>query len=242
MSLDAACVVVPTFNEAQNLPSLLGGLRALSPGLLIVVVDDASPDGTARLAESLEPSLGPLRVLRRPFKGGRGSAFLAGLAEGLRRGDRLWFVEMDADLSHDPAELPAMIAALERGEADVVVRSRYVAGATSAGRALPRAALSRLANALSRALLRAPLRDHTNGYRAYCRAAAQAVEPGRIRARGHAVLSEVACQLAAKGFRFSELPTRFRERQAGRSSLTAAELLEALGTLVSLRRAPFPAP
>ncbi len=231
--LTAACVVIPTYNEAENLPRLLEALRGLSQGLRILVVDDASPDGTGRVAEGLRDPLG-IEVLHRPGKSGRGSAVLAGFRRALSLPGVLYLLEMDADFSHDPRELPGMLEAL--GEADMAVRSRYAPGSRIVDWTLGRRVLSRLANALARALLGLPLSDCTNGYRAYRRQALEALDFDRIESSGYIVLSEVACRLHRKGLRFAELPTLFVNRSRGRSNLTLGELARALGGILRLCR------
>src|ERR1039458_6095702 len=124
-ALSQACVVIPTFNEAPNIARLAQDLRALSPGLSIIVVDDGSPDGTGEVAVAAAKKLAPMQVIHRSGKGGRGSACMAGFMLGLSDPKVKYVVEMDADFSHDPKELPAMLEILESGKADVVLRSRY---------------------------------------------------------------------------------------------------------------------
>lgn len=230
--LSEVCVVIPTYNEAANIGRLIEALRGLSGGLSIIVVDDGSPDGTGRIAEGLSSRFGPLEVLHRSGKSGRGSAVLAGFEAALQKGART-ILEMDADFSHDPRELPDTIAALKRG--DVVIRSRYAPGSSIVDWSLSRRVFSRLANLFARALLGIPLSDYTNGYRAYAREALLALEPEKIESSGYIVLSETAYQLHLKGFHFVELPTVFVNRRRGQSNLTLREVLGALGGILRLR-------
>ena len=231
-SLDEACVVIPTYNERENIVRLAEALKRLSPGLRVIVVDDESPDGTATAAEEAARRLPPMRVIRRRGKGGRGSAVLAGFAAALDEPGVRALVEMDADFSHDPAELSETVAALAR--ADVVVRSRYLPGSRIVDWSLQRRVFSRFANALARALLRVRLSDYTNGYRAYSREAAAAIEPARVDSTGYIVLSEVAVQLHAKGFRFAELPSLFVNRRRGESNLGWREISSAARGILRL--------
>lgn len=224
--------MIPTFNESANIVRLAESLRALSKALRIFVVDDASPDGTGSLAAEAAARLAPMTVIRREGKGGRGSAVLAGFAAGLADPTVLALVEMDADFSHDPAELAETVAAL--GCADVVIRSRYLPGSRIVDWTLARRVFSRAANIFARAVLRVTLTDYTNGYRAYTRAAAQAIEPARIDSSGYIVLSETAVQLHAKGFRFVELPSLFVNRRRGESNLGWREISSAARGILRL--------
>lgn len=235
-SLSGTCVVVPTYNEAANLARLVEALRALAQGLRILVIDDASPDGTGELAGRLAASDPGLEVIHRAEKSGRGSAVLAGFAAALRRPEVRYVAEMDADFSHDPRELPEMVEALARGGIGMVVRSRYARGSSIVDWGPGRRVFSFAANRLARGLLDGPLSDYTNGYRAYAREALEALDRGKIDASGYIVLSEVACQLHAKGVRCLELPTVFVNRRRGESNLTCREILGAAWGLLRLWR------
>lgn len=238
-SLAGTCVVIPTYNEAANLERLVAALRALG-GLRLIVIDDKSPDGTGELATRLAASDPALEVILRPGKAGRGSAVLAGFSAALRRPEVRYVAEMDADFSHNPRELPEMVEALSRGGIGMVVRSRYAPGSSIVDWGLGRTVFSRAANVLARGLLAAPLSDYTNGYRAYAREALEALDQDKIEASGYIVLSEVACQLHAKGFRCLELPTVFVNRRRGESNLTCREVAGAARGLLRLwrRRGP----
>ena len=156
---------MPTYQEADNVVSVLGRIRAIVPSATVLVVDDGSPDGTADLAEAAGKELGAIEVLRRPAKTGLGSAYRHGFRWGLaRQFDAM--VEMDADLSHDPAELPRLLGALDDG-ADVVIGSRYVPGGSIPDWTWRRRALSRWANRYAAAMLGLHVADATAGYRAY---------------------------------------------------------------------------
>ena len=230
--LSFTCVVIPTFKEKENISRLCRALRQLSPEMKILVVDDNSPDGTGALADQLALELTPLEVIHRTGKGGRGSACLEGFRRALRMPEVRYVVEMDADFSHDPKELPETLEALVT--ADVVIRSRYLKDSIILDWTRSRRVFSRLANNFARQVLKIPLSDFTNGYRAYTRRAVEALEFERIDSKGYVVLSEVACQLYRKGFRFRELPSRFVNRRRGESNLSFHEIVSAFSGVVRL--------
>lgn len=227
-------VVIPTYNEALNVESLVAELLALDDNIDVLVADDASPDGTAALVEALgERHPGRVQVLHRSGKGGRGAAVLAGLRAGLadKRYDLL--VEMDADLSHLPSQLPDLVAAA--GEADLVIGSRYATGARIEGWSRRRRVWSRLSNMLLRAVLRLPTSDYTNGFRVYSRQAAATLAGADLREAGYISLSEWAWVLHHAGMRFTDVPTTFVNRRHGASKMGAGEALSALRALLRLR-------
>lgn len=232
-------VIVPTYNEALNVDALIGRILAAGDELDVLVVDDNSPDGTGQRVEELAlRHPGRVSLLRRGAKSGRGGAVLAGLAEGWARGYS-GFVEMDADLSHQPEELPVLRRAAVA--ADVVVGSRYVPGGAIHGWRRRRHIWSRMSNGLIGAVLRLPIRDYTNGYRLYGRRAAEVLLRAPLRERGYIALSESAYVLHRAGLRFSEVPTRFVNRQFGESNMGAAEAVGALRALLRIKsrhRAP----
>lgn len=232
-SLGGVCIIIPTYNECQNIGRLVEALRALSSQILIIVVDDGSPDGTGALADGLARRFAPMQVIHRARKSGRGSACLAGFKAALARPEIHAIIEMDADFSHDPEELPEMIATLSK--TDIVIRSRYARGSAIVDWTFARRFFSKLANLFARCLLGIPLTDYTNGYRAYTRQAILALEIAKIESSGYIVLSEIACQLHLKGFRFLELPTVFVNRRRGESNLTRREILGALTGILKLR-------
>jgi dolichol-phosphate mannosyltransferase len=228
-------VVLPCYNEAENIAALVAAIRGALPEAMIVIVDDSPNLATVR---AVDPLRGPaVRVIHRGAKGGRGSAVFEGMRELLGAGcDAI--VEMDADFSHAPAQLPELAAAL--AGADMVVGSRYVSGGRIVNWPLPRRIFSRLANALARALFAVPVRDYTGGYRAYSRRAAELVAATCGKAgNGFIPLSEVAVTVHYNGLRIAEVPTTFVNRTRGKSSFSAAEVLEAargLGRIWALKR------
>jgi dolichol-phosphate mannosyltransferase len=232
-SLSQTCVVVPTYNERENIIPLIEGLRKAAPLARIIVVDDGSPDGTGDAADELAERFERFEVLHRPEKSGRGAACIAGFKAALSHPDVLCVVEMDADLSHDPGEVPGLVAAL--ADADVAAGSRYLEGGGMVGRSPWRRLVSRAANAFARTLLRLPVRDCTNGLRAYSRAALERLDFSRIPARGFVVLIAVLDLLNRQGMRVREVPSVFVDRRRGKSNLGFKEAAE--GFIAVLRLA-----
>ena len=189
-------VVLPTYNERENIAPLLRALRDAGD-IEVLVVDDGSPDGTADLARSLGEELGGVRLLERSTKDGLGSAYRAGFAQVLAEGyDAV--VSMDADLSHDPAVIPEMLRLLEEG-ADAVIGSRYVTGGGTTDWPVRRQLLSKWGNGYTRRVLGLPTRDCTSGFRAYRASALAAIEPGTTGAEGYAFLTELVRRLSRQG-------------------------------------------
>jgi dolichol-phosphate mannosyltransferase len=220
-------VVLPTYNEALNIAEVLEKVRAAVPHAQILVVDDGSPDGTADLAEELGRELGNVSVLRRAAKSGLGSAYRAGFREGLAR-ELDVMIEMDSDLSHDPAALPSLLAAIDDG-ADLVIGSRYVPGGTIPNWRLHRRLLSRWGNRYAGFVLGLPVRDSTAGYRAYRASALQKVDLDAIRADGYGFQIEMAYAVQRSGGRIVEVPISFKDRVRGTSKMSSRIVVEALG-------------
>lgn len=220
-------VVVPTFNEAANLPRLFAALAALPLDLAVWIVDDESPDDTAGRAETLGSSLSmPVHVVRRPERRGLRAAYLDGIARALGESPDA-IGQMDADLSHDPAALLPMTAALAAG-ADLAIGSRNVAGGSVDPRwATYRKRLSAFGNAYARAILGVPLRDLTSGYRLWRRTALARIPRERIRSNGYVFLVEMAYLAHLKGCRMAEVPIHFAERQEGVSKMSVRIQVEA---------------
>jgi len=220
-------VVLPTYNEALNIAEVLEKTRAAVPHAQILVVDDGSPDGTADLAEELGRELGNVSVLRRAAKSGLGSAYRAGFREGLAR-ELDVMIEMDSDLSHDPAALPSLLAAIDDG-ADLVIGSRYVPGGTIPNWRLHRRLLSRWGNRYAGFVLDLPVSDATGGYRAYRASALQKVDLDAIRADGYGFQIEMAYAVQRSGGRIVEVPISFKDRVRGTSKMSSRIVVEALG-------------
>jgi dolichol-phosphate mannosyltransferase len=229
-------VVVPTFNESANVVKLLGAIRDSLPDAGILVVDDASPDGTADLAESVAGEVGRVQVLRRDRKSGLGSAYRAGFSWGLEQGYEA-FVEIDADFSHDPASLPELLAPLERGH-EVVIGSRYVPGGSIPNWSWFRHLLSRGGNVYADRVLGLGVADSTAGYRVYTASVLRRLDLSRMRAEGYGFQIEMTYQAKRAGASIAEVPIRFVDRVAGDSKMSSAIVFEALGlvTLWGARR------
>jgi dolichol-phosphate mannosyltransferase len=223
-------IITPTYDEAENIVEFLERARASLPDADILVVDDNSPDGTADVAERAGAALGRVAVLRRPRKIGLGDAYRAGFAVGLERGyDRL--VQIDADLSHDPSVLPALVAELERG-ADLVIGSRYVAGGSIPHWPWYRRALSKWGNRYTTAVLGLRIRDATSGYRIYRADVLKAVDYATTRAKGYGFQIELAYRVWRLRSRIEELPIIFTDRVRGYSKMSLRVAVEEL-TLVT---------
>ncbi len=228
-------VVIPTYDERESLPGVLARLRAAVPDTDVLVVDDASPDGTGELADDLAAADSRVHVLHRPGKAGLGAAYLAGFAWALSR-DYDVVVEMDADGSHAPEQLPTLLAAL--AGADLVLGSRWVTGGSVVDWPWRREALSRGGNAYVRRLLGLPLRDATGGYRAYRRTVLETIDMSDVASAGYCFQVDLAWRAWLAGFRLVEVPIRFVERTHGRSKMTSSIVTEALWrvTVWGLRR------
>jgi dolichol-phosphate mannosyltransferase len=213
-------IVLPTYDEAASLPAVLSGIAAALPGARVLVVDDASPDGTAAVARSLGAE-----VLDRPRKLGLGPAYVAGFRRALAHGAPV-VVGMDADGSHDPRDLPRLLAALDGG-ADLALGSRYVAGSGVADWPPARRVVSRVGCASARLLLRVPVRDLTGGFKAFRAEALEAIDYASVRSHGYAFQVELTYSALRAGLRVHELPIVFHERRAGVSKMTPRIALEA---------------
>jgi len=228
-------IVLPTFNEALNLPHLVPRLLE-QPDVDILIVDDGSPDGTGDLAERLAQEHAPrVSVIHRTTKSGRGGAVMAGFQAALNR-DYTWFGEMDADQSHQPEELPALRDALQN--ADMVVGARYLPGGEIHGWPRRRRIWSRTSNAIIRGALGVPMRDFTNGYRLYSRRAVEVLTSAKLRETGYITLSEWAYTIHRAGLTISEVPTVFINRRLGESNMSASEAVGALRALARMRVPP----
>lgn len=223
----SALVVIPTYQEAANIVDTLGLLEACAPEAHVLVVDDGSPDGTADLAEEVGERTGRVQVLRRTEKAGLGPAYRAGFEWGLQRGYDV-LLEMDADGQHDPAVVPLLIAAVERGGADLAIGSRYVPGGAVPGWPANRRLLSRWGNRYIGLMLQMPVRDATAGFRAYRREILEKVGLDRLRANGYGFQIEMAYAVARAGGTIIEIPITFRERTRGISKMSPNIVSEAL--------------
>jgi dolichol-phosphate mannosyltransferase len=217
-------VCTPTYIEAANIGELLHRVRDALPEADILVLDDNSPDGTADVAEKVAAEIGGVEVLRRPSKRGLGDAYRAGFAVGVARGYDV-VVQIDADLSHDPAVLPQLIGALERG-ADLSIGSRYVPGGSTPYWPWRRRALSRYGNIYTLFMLRTNVHDNSAGFRAYKLDTLKAIEFETTRAKGYGFQIELAYRVARWGGRVDEVPITFTDRVRGTSKMSLAVMAE----------------
>ena len=222
----SVAVVLPTYNEAENLRPMVRRLREVLPDVRIVIADDNSPDGTGRIADECALEFGNIDVLHRPGKQGLGNAYRHGFAHVLAT-DVDVVVTMDVDFSHDPAVIPSMLNAIDAG-ADAVVGSRYVRGGGTVNWPIHRRLLSRWGNLYTGALLGVKVRDCTSGFRAYRRAALQAIAPETTVADGYAFLTELVLRLARSGHSIAEVPITFKERERGTSKMSGRIIAESM--------------
>jgi dolichol-phosphate mannosyltransferase len=220
-------VVLPTYNEAENIENVLGRVRNALPDASILVVDDGSPDGTAKIAEEVGERLGSVELLCRPGKSGLGSAYRDGFRWGLERGYDV-LVEMDSDLSHDAEALPSLVAPQAQG-AEVVIGSRYVPGGSIPNWSLPRRLLSRGGNLYADLMLGLHVRDSTAGFRAYAAGLLRRIDLDSIRADSYGFQIEMTYRAMQAGATMREVPIRFVDRELGTSKMSAYTVVEALG-------------
>ena len=230
---DRAVVVLPTYNEAENLPGIVPAILQASPELDVLVVDDNSPDGTGKLADDLARAHpGRVSVMHRARKEGLGPAYLAGFAHALSLGyGRV--CQMDADFSHDPKRLPAVIAASREG--DVGLGSRYVPGGGTVNWGLGRRLLSRGGSLYGRTILGLHLRDLTGAFRCYRREVLEALDLGSMTSTGYAFQIELIYRVIRRGFRVVEVPIIFADRFAGKSKMSSAIIREAVWKVWQIR-------
>jgi dolichol-phosphate mannosyltransferase len=217
-------VVLPTYNEAATIVGVLEDVRAVLPEASILVVDDGSPDGTADRADGVAARLGSISVLRRPGKAGLGSAYRAGFRWGLERNHDV-LVEMDSDRSHDPHDLPRLLAALDG--ADLAIGSRYVPGGEIPDWPWHRRLISRAGCIYAAAALRLPVRDATAGFRAFSAEMLEAIDMDAIRAEGYGFQVELAYRVNRRGGTIVEIPIAFRDRTEGSSKMSWRIVAEA---------------
>ena len=239
--LGKAVVVIPTYNERANLPVIINRVRAAVPAVDILVVDDNSPDGTGVLADEIAAADPAVQVLHRAGKAGLGAAYLAGFAEALARGYEV-VVEMDADGSHQPEQLPDLLAALT--DADLVLGARWIPGGGAVNWPWHREMLSRGGNLYTRIMLRMPLHDATGGFRAFRAATLRGIGLADVVSQGYCFQVDLAWRAVQRGFRVVEVPITFVERTAGESKMSQRIVVEALwrvtvwGASARVRRRP----
>jgi dolichol-phosphate mannosyltransferase len=217
-------VVIPTYNEVENVESITAAAK--SHGYRVLVVDDGSPDGTGDLADALASGDDRFEVFHRTEKAGLGTAYAEGFTYAIDAGARV-VCEMDADFSHDPADLPRLIAAIDAG-ADVVIGSRYVPGGGTENWPFFRRAISRAGNDYAALMLDLDVKDTTAGFRAYTAEAVKELDPSSCDASGYAFQVEMTWRARRAGLTITEVPIRFRDRELGHSKMSAGIAVEAM--------------
>lgn len=221
---DDVVVIVPTYNEVDNIERIASSVR--SHGYRLLIVDDASPDGTGDRAESLTTRDHGISVVHRRHKAGLGRAYAAGFERAQASGGTI-FCEMDADFSHDPGDLPRLVEAIDHG-ADLAIGSRYVPGGGTEGWPWHRRAISKGGNRYASLMLGITINDATAGFRAFRADALEVLDPGSCEASGYAFQVEMAWRASRAGLRIAEVPIVFRERTVGSSKMSASITLEAM--------------
>jgi glycosyltransferase involved in cell wall biosynthesis len=224
-------LVLPTYNERDNLPLMVAAIQSLPAPIHMLIVDDNSPDGTGALADALAAANPTVQVIHRPGKLGLGTAYTTGFQAALAQGADL-ILTMDADFSHDPKYLPALLEASRRF--DLVIGSRYVPGGGVRHWGRQRQALSRSANMAAHRVLGLRARDCTAGFRCYRRAVLEAINPATIRANGYSYLIEMLFRCQRAGFSIGEVPIIFVDRRLGRSKISQNEIFRAVVTVLRL--------
>ena len=231
-----AWLVLPTYNEAENIAAFVSAARAKLPASAqLLIVDDSSPDGTGTIAEQLAEQHQNVSVLHRQVKEGLGPAYIAGFRRALAAGAGL-VLEMDSDFSHDPAYLPRLLEAAKR--ADVVLGSRYVPGGGVSDWGPLRKAISRGGSAYAKLILGVDIQDMTGGFKSFRREVLEAIDFDSIEARGYAFQVEMTYRAIQAGFRVVEVPIVFRDRQAGSSKMDRSIVAEAVWRVPLLRFGP----
>lgn len=226
-------VVTPTYNERENLPELVAAVHRAAPEADLLIVDDASPDGTGPLADAIAAADPHVRVLHRAGKLGLGTAYVEGFGYATAHGYDVVF-EMDADLSHDPAYIPRFLEAIAGG-ADVVLGSRNVPGGAVEGWGVGRHVLSKGGSLYARTILGVGVRDLTTGFKAYTRRALERIDPAAVRSNGYSFQIETTYRALRKGLRVVEVPIVFVDRRAGRSKMSRRIFAEAIVEVCRLR-------
>lgn len=228
----APAVVIPTYNERENIAQLIGELHAVAPQLTVLVVDDNSPDGTGQIVDALAARDARVQGIHRPAKLGLGTAHITGIKSAIAQNLEP-ILTMDADFSHAPRFVPNMLHEMQKY--DLVIGSRYVPGGGVSHCTAPRRALSRGANIFARAVLGLQAHDATAGFRAYRRAVLESIALDDIKSNGYSFLIEMLYQCQKQGWRIGETPILFENRQRGASKISRQEIFKALGTVTQLR-------
>ncbi|MBM3287407.1 MAG: polyprenol monophosphomannose synthase [Candidatus Eisenbacteria bacterium] len=230
-NLPRVMVIIPTHDELDNIRELIPKVLAVGPNIEVLVVDDASPDGTGGHVEEMSRAISRVHCIRRPTKMGLGSAYRDGFRYALGRGVDLVF-EMDADFSHDPAEIPKFIEAAR--SADLVLGSRYLDGVTVVNWPLRRLMLSYSANLVSRVVTGLPVKDATGGYKCFRRVVLESIDMERIKSDGYSFQIEISWHAWRMGFRIAEIPILFVDRRVGISKMNRRIIREAMVLVIRL--------
>jgi len=232
MSDAPALIIIPTYNELENLPALVAAIFEVTAEVHLLVVDDGSPDGTGELADQMAAADPRVHVLHRAGKLGLGTAYIAGFKWALARDYPLVF-EMDADFSHQPRYIPDFIA--KSAEADLVLGCRYIKGGGTEDWGLWRKAVSRGGNLYARAVLWLPFRDLTGGFKCFRRKVLEAIDLDGVKSTGYAFQIELTYRAYKRGFRVAEVPIIFPDRRVGQSKMSGSIVREAMLNVVKLR-------
>lgn len=228
---ERALVIIPTYNEKENIRAVVELVLSQAPNLDVLVVDDSSPDGTAGIITEIAQAEPRVHLMSRPGKQGLGTAYIAGFKWGLSRG-YAYLIEMDADFSHDPREIPNMLKAIQ--QADLVLGSRYIDGVRVVNWPLSRLFLSKGASYYVRIITGLPVHDPTGGFKCFRRRVLEAIELDMVRSNGYAFQIEMSYKAWMKGFRIREIPITFTDRYAGQSKMSGHIVQEALWMVWSL--------
>lgn len=231
--MEKISIVLPTYNEAENISKVINLIKGLHPHWSILVIDDSSPDGTAGIVEDLGKKIDNIYLIKRDGERGRGLAGVCGFDLALKEGSDI-IVEMDADMSHHPRYLANLVREIENY--DVIIGSRYIKGGGEMGRPLSRRVISRLANLYLRIILGISIRDWTSGYRCFRREALNSILSD-IKSKGPSIVEEVLFKIRKKGFKIKEVPITFYERERGASKLSLKILFKTLLYPIYLRLA-----
>lgn len=234
IDLNTVAVIIPTYNERENILKLISQIRTDVGNVKIYVVDDNSPDGTEELVRAyMKKHPRNLSILARKSKSGRGGAVIAGFSEAMKNPEISYFIEMDADFSHNPNAMKELLSHCKQNI--VSIASRYVDGSTISGWPLKRRITSKLANLYIRNILGVTVHDCTNGYRCYSRKATKLILESNIQHKGFISLSETLRMLFTAGFTFAEVPFNFVDRQAGKSNANFDEIFGSIPAIIKIR-------
>lgn len=226
-------IVIPTYNERENIGRLIKEILRLNLDIKIIVVDDNSPDKTSETVREISKENKNVHLILRVNKRGRGSAVIDGFKEALKDKKTQYFFEMDADFSHDPHDIPRFLKEIKNN--DVVIGSRYLLESKIVDWPIKRKIFSKIANWFARLVLKIPITDYTNGYRCYKRKVLESIDFSKINSPGYIVLSEMAYQIFKLGYKFKDIPIIFVNRRRGLSNLRLKEITSAFTSVLKIR-------